>query len=116
MSPKISNQIQFVALPSMDGFVLTTASNIVYCKANGNYTKVHLIDGSNVVLSKKLKAVEFALNHEYFVRVHHSYLVNLFHARKYVKKYGGQLLLSNGETIDVSRSKRKVLMDKLTIV
>jgi two-component system LytT family response regulator len=116
MSPNYSPQIQFVALPSMDGFILTTASNIVYCRANGNYTKIHLLDGTTVVLSKKLKAVEFALNREFFVRVHHSYLVNLFHAKKYVKKFGGQLLLSNGETIDVSRSKRKILMDRLTIV
>lgn len=107
---------QFVALPSMDEYVLTTESNIIYCHANGNYSRIQLVDGTTVVLSKKLKELEAVLDDTYFVRVHHSYIVNLMHARKYIKKYGGQLLLSNGQIIDVSRSKRKALFDHLRVV
>ena len=65
---------------------------------------------------QKLKDLQAALNREHFVRVHHSHIVNLIHARKFVKKYGGQLVLSTGDIIDVSRSKKKTLFDKLTIV
>ena len=108
--------LNFVALPSMDEYVLTLESNIVHCCAQGNYSTVHLADGSVITLSKKLKDLQAALNREHFVRVHHSHIVNLIHARKFVKKYGGQLVLSTGDIIDVSRSKKKTLFEKLTIV
>lgn len=100
----------------MDEYVLTSENNILYCNANGNYTKIFLVDGTMHVLSKKLKSVEAVLNKEFFVRVHHSYLVNLLHAKKYLKKYGGQLLLNNGDIIDVSRSKKSTLFEKLKII
>lgn len=110
------SNINFVALPSMDEYILTTENHILYCKASGNYTHIHLSDGSVVVLSKKLKQITSELDSDYFVRVHHSYLVNLLHAKKFIKKYGGQLLLVNGETVDVSRSKKKELFDRLHII
>ena len=38
-----------------------------------------------------------------FVRVHHSYLVNLNEVEKYIKGDGGYLLMSDESIIDVSQ-------------
>jgi two-component system LytT family response regulator len=48
-----------------------------------------------------------------FLRVHHSYLVNLNEVRKYNRGEGGSLQMSDGASIDVSRSRKEVLLKKL---
>ncbi len=48
-----------------------------------------------------------------FARVHHSYMVNLNEINKYVKGEGGYLVMSDGSQIDVSRSKKELLLKKL---
>jgi two-component system LytT family response regulator len=48
-----------------------------------------------------------------FVRVHHSYLVNLNEVEKYFKGEGGYLLMSDKTTVDVSRSRKEILLKKL---
>ena len=48
-----------------------------------------------------------------FLRVHNSYLVNLNEIDKYVKGEGGYLVMTDGSSIDVSRSKKDILLNKL---
>jgi hypothetical protein len=48
-----------------------------------------------------------------FLRVHHSFLVNLNEVNKYVKGEGGYLIMSDDSTVDVSRSKKEMLLKKL---
>jgi len=48
-----------------------------------------------------------------FLRVHNSYLVNLNQIDKYIKGEGGYLVMSDGSAIDVSRSKKEILLNKL---
>ena len=48
-----------------------------------------------------------------FARVHHSYLVNLNEVEKYVKGEGGYLVMSDGSTVDVSRARKDMLLNKL---
>lgn len=45
-----------------------------------------------------------------FIRVHHSYLVNLNEVNKYVRGEGGYLVMSDGSIINVSRSRKEALM------
>jgi two-component system LytT family response regulator len=46
----------------------------------------------------------------FFVRVHHSYIVNLNEVIKYVRGEGGYLVLSDGSTVNVSRSRKDALL------
>jgi len=48
-----------------------------------------------------------------FVRVHHSFLVNLNEVEKYIKGEGGYMLMSDGTTVDVSRSQKEMVLKKL---
>jgi two-component system LytT family response regulator len=60
-----------------------------------------------------LKEIEELLEDHSFVRVHRCYLVNLNEVEKYVKGEGGYLVMSDGSVVDVSRSKKEVLLRKL---
>jgi hypothetical protein len=42
----------------------------------------------------------------FFVRVHHSYIVNLNEVTKYIRGEGDYLLMSDDSTMNVSRSER----------
>jgi two-component system LytT family response regulator len=107
------NNNYLVALSGLNEYILTTEEDIISCHSSGNYTMVHLIDGRKIIVSKTLKDVAASLKTNYFVRVHHSHLINLRHAKKFLKKDGARLVLKNGEEVVVSRSKKKDLMDRI---
>lgn len=104
-----------IGLPTMEGLEFVTIDNIIYCEADNNYTIFHLLNGDKTIISKTLKDIEAMLNHKHFQRVHQSFLVNLTHIKKYVKKNGGYLVMSTGDTITVSRSKKEELITILRV-
>jgi two-component system LytT family response regulator len=57
--------------------------------------------------------MEELLSEYQFLRVHHSYLVNLNEISRYIKGEGGYLIMNDGSHIDVSRSKKELLLKKL---
>ena len=48
-----------------------------------------------------------------FVRVHKSFVVNLDHVLEYVRGEGGNVIVTGGKEIEVSRRKKEVLMKKM---
>jgi two-component system LytT family response regulator len=48
-----------------------------------------------------------------FAMVHHSHLVNLNEVGKYMRGEGGYLLMSDRTIVDVSRSRKEILLKKL---
>lgn len=104
-----------IAVPTMEGLEFITIDHIVYCEADNNYTIFHLLDGTKTTISKTLKDIEAMLDHQHFQRVHQSFLVNLTRIRRYVKKNGGYLIMSTGENIAVSRSKKEELIEVLKV-
>jgi two-component system LytT family response regulator len=102
-----------IALPTMDGFQMISIDSIISCESDSNYTIVLLKSKQKIVVSRTLKEIEEILESHSFVRVHHSYLVNMNEIDKYVKGVGGYLLMSDGTNIDVSRSKKDFLIKKL---
>lgn len=102
-----------IAIPTMEGLQMIFVESIISCASNSNYTSLFLKNKQNIIASRTLKEIEEMLEDYSFVRVHHSYLVNLNEVEKYIKGEGGYLLMSDGTTIDVSRSKKEILLKKL---
>jgi len=87
--------------------------DVVCCVAESNYTKIHLADGSKIVASRTLKDFETILYQPHFFRIHHSYLINLNYIRRIIKADGCMVELPNNVILDVSRSKKEELMQKV---
>ena len=99
-----------ITLPQQDGFDVIDTADILYCKADDNYTELYLTNNKRKVISITLKYFEDLLSENGFARVHKSYLVNINEVRKYVKGKGGSVVLSNGKQIMVSASKKANLL------
>ena len=83
---------------------------IIYCKSDGNYTEIYLKNGKKEVVSKKLKDVETLISEPLFLRVHNSFLVNMRYLKEFIKTDGSYLVLENGASIPVSRTKKADLL------
>jgi len=102
-----------IALPTTEGLQMVPIDTIISCSSDSNYTIFFLKGKQKIVVSRTLKEIEELLDEYSFIRVHHSYLVNLDEVKKYIRGEGGYLLMSDGSSIDVSRSKKEFLLKKL---
>ena len=97
----------------MQGLELVPVNSIISCSANNNYTEFFLSDKKRILVSRTLKETEEILEDYNFLRVHHSYIINLNEIVRYIKGEGGYLIMTDGSSVDVSRSKKELLMQKL---
>jgi two-component system LytT family response regulator len=102
-----------IAIPTMEGLQMIFVENIICCSADSNYTILMLKNKQKITASRTLKDIEGMLEDYSFARVHHSFLVNLNEVDKYIKGEGGYLLMSDGTAVDVSRSRKEMLIKKL---
>jgi two-component system LytT family response regulator len=109
--PTIS--VNKIAIPTMEGLQMISVESVISCNADSNYTILLLKNKQKIVASRSLKEVEEMLEDYSFARVHNSWLVNLNEVEKYVKGEGGFLQMSDGTNIDVSRSRKEILLKKL---
>jgi len=105
--------INKIAIPTMEGLQMLFVENIISCSSDSNYTVLHLKNKQKITASRTLKEIEEMLEDYSFLRVHHSFLVNLNEIDKYIKGDGGYLIMCDGSNIDVSRSRKELLMKKL---
>ena len=100
-----------IAVPTSEGFELIPADQVISCEADDNYTYFFLKNKTKIIACRTLKEMEEQLqDFNFFVRVHHSYMVNLNEVKKYVRGEGGYLIMSDGSTINVSRSRKEALL------
>ena len=108
--PKTNSVSGKITIPQQDGFEVINTADILYCKADDNYTEIYLNNNKKKLVSKTLKYFEEALNDGNFARIHKSYLANVNEIVKYVKGKGGSVVLSNGKQLMVSASKKSDLL------
>ena len=100
------NVINKIALPVSDGLIFIDVKNISLLEADGSYTHVWLKDGSNLLVSKKIKYFEALLaNRNQFFRVHRSYIVNINSIKKY-SKAESYIFLDNNKSVKIARDKK----------
>ncbi|MCX6266930.1 MAG: LytTR family DNA-binding domain-containing protein [Bacteroidetes bacterium] len=103
-----------IALPTADGLTFASVNDIVYCTADGSYTRMYLIDHSDILLSKTLGDLDELLSEYAFFRIHHSTLINLKRVKKYIRGDGGEVIMSNGATLQVARTRKTDFLNVFT--
>ena len=101
-----------IALPYQNGVMFTEVSNIIYCESENNYTRFHLTNKQQCMVSKTLGDIQEVLEERNFLRVHRQFLVNLNHIKKYVRGEGKYLIMTDDTNIPVARNQKERLVEK----
>ncbi len=104
---------QRIALPMRDGYEFVTPEQIIYLEAEGSYTKIHLQENRQLLVSRSIGDIAEMLPAVVFVRIHHSSIVNMTYITHFLRTDGGYVQLKNGLKLMVSKSRKNELMDRL---
>ncbi len=104
---------QKIALPQREGYEFIDVSSIMYCEAEGAYTKIFIRDKKPMLISRTLGDVEELLPPDIFQRIHNSTLINVNYVSQFLRSDGGYVVLTNGEKLSVSKAKKEMLMARL---
>lgn len=104
------NELQRIAIPSMEGLQFVETANIIYLEANSNYTCFYLTNNSKITVAKTLKDFEELLPGSVFIRIHNAFIVNKNQVEKYINGKGGQVVMKNGAVLDVARRRKEEFM------
>jgi len=95
-----------IAIPTGEGMEFINIKNIIRIESSSNYSKLYLLNGQTILVTRLLKDFEEMLLPYRFYRIHHSHVINLAYIEKYIRGEGGQVVLQNGDVIDVARRKK----------
>lgn len=117
LTVKRNEQNQFslkdvIFIPCRDFYFVVNVKEIMYIKAEKSYCKIIHNSGKEYLLVSGLKTLLDKLP-DYFVRTHHSYVINLYHTHSIHNKK--IVKLNNDYEIPISRRKIKLVFELLTI-
>ena len=110
----VKSQEEKIAIPTSEGLEFINIKNIMHIESSSNYSKIFFTDGKNLLVTKLLKDFEDMLVPYNFFRVHNSHLINLTYMKKYIRGEGGQVVMQNGDVIDVARRKKEEFLKAIS--
>ena len=106
---------QYIVIKTEKKYKKIFVNEILYCKADGAYAKLFLIENRRFVASKLLKEFEKILESYNFFRINKSFLVNLDHCIELHIGDKPKVLLSSEEILPVSPARMKLLKEKFCV-
>ena len=85
----------------------------MYLSAHGRYTTIYLRNSQKHIATKSIGEIEELLPENNFIRIHHSYIINVDFLYKIIKNDGYIVELSDNTQLNVSRRKQEDLMQFL---
>lgn len=107
------HQLTKVAIPTMEGLVLIEVMDIIFCEGESSQSILYLSENKKLVVNSTLKECGDILQSSNFFRIHKSFLINLDKIQKYTKGKDGEVLMSNGVKLVVSRTYKDEFIKKL---
>jgi two-component system LytT family response regulator len=107
-------QSGYIAIPTIDGYEMLNQEEILYMQASGNYTSIRLIN-KELLVSKNIGEFEKIMDAGRFIRIHNSALVQISKIKKYIRGDGGQVLMSDGKSLSVSRINKPRLLSVIRV-
>lgn len=103
-----------ISLATSDGVFLVPVEDIVKIVASQSYSDVFISDKKKLLISKNIGDLEKSINDAAFFRVHKSFLINLHYVTRYSFRNGGEIEMSDGSIVLLSRRKKDEFIEALT--
>lgn len=100
-------------LPTQNGFQFVNPLDIIFLKANNNYTEIFYgNENDKILICKTLGKIEKCLPNELFFRCHKTYIVNIKQIAEFnCLNSGGVITLINKQKIKLSKRKKKMFLE-----
>lgn len=105
-----------IALGVGNKVVMVEPKDIMYCKSDGSYTNVVMVDNQTHLISKNIGHIAEALPDDKFLRVHKSYLVNIDVIKEINKRGNGEIILESEIIVPISRSYKHQVFEALNVI
>ena len=85
--------------------IFIDVQDIQWVESSGNYVKLHVSDTIHMIRGS-LKGLQEKLNPLQFVRIHRSYIVNIYYVKAIEPWFSGdsKVILNNGRNLKMSRN------------
>lgn len=103
-----------IILKTMERIYSVDLNDVSRLESDGGYTKVYLIDGKRIMVSRTMKEFEDLLTDVGFLRVHNSHLINMNYLYCF-EKTEGHIVMKDESIVPVSNRKREHLMELLNM-
>jgi len=109
---KKSRESSKIAIHDFKEIKFIDQSEIVYCKAEGRYTRIYLRNKKYIYEVRLLRKVESILSKNNFFRIHRSYLVNINYITGIINKK--ILILEHNIQLPIARRRKNKLREKIS--
>jgi two-component system LytT family response regulator len=100
-----------LVIPHLKGFEVLKMPEIIMCQADGYCTNFYLMGNKKIVSSRNLKHFNELLEDHGFIRIHHSYLININHVSGYSRQ--GEVFLTGEHKAYLGDSYKKNFINRL---
>ncbi|MBC7696360.1 MAG: response regulator transcription factor [Burkholderiales bacterium] len=104
-----------IVLKTMERIYSVDINDIIRFESDGGYTKVFLVDGKRIMVSRTMKEFDDLLLDAGFLRVHHSHLINMNHLFCF-EKGEGHVVMKDEAIVPVSNRKKDHLLELLNML
>ena len=104
-----------IVLKTMERIYSVDLDDIIRFESDGGYTKVYLVDGKRIMVSKTMKEFDDMLLDVGFLRIHHSHLINMNHLFCF-EKAEGHVVMKDESIVPVSNRKKEQLLELLNMI
>jgi len=99
-----------LAIPTSDGMEYVNPKDIIRLEAERSYSWFFMTGNRKILVSRHLKEFQELLDDRYFFRPHNSYLINLKYVKKFIRRDGGYIEMTDGSQIPVSRTRKELFL------
>lgn len=110
---KVNLSMPKIGLPVFDGIDFINLDEIIRIEAKGSYSVVYLTGERKITSTKNLKDIEAILPDNSFLRIHHSWVINIRYLKKYYRGKNSYMEMEDGSTVSVSMRKKGKFLDSL---
>jgi two-component system LytT family response regulator len=104
-----------LALSDYEGVNFIELNKILRFEADSNYTKVYMDNNSSYLITRTLKEFEELLSDHNFYRVHMSHIINMERMKRYDKRDGGVVIMSDNSEIQISKRRKAEFLEKIGV-
>lgn len=98
---------QRFSVPIAAGKAILQPAQVLRLEADGSYTRIHCVNGSKLTVCRCIGELHDQLPQTRFIRIHHTHVVNVDHVVSLLASDGHRAVLSNGESVPISRRRWK---------